>query len=315
MIPIVGGGPAGSAAALAAIGEGARVRVYEKSAFPRQKVCGEFVSPEAEDVLRALGAWEPVAALAPHSIREVRLHFGARQKRWTLDRPAISISRLALDHALSELAVARGAEWIRETAPCLPRAILAHGRKSSAAKGRRLFGYKARFTGPVDDAVDLFFFDRGYTGVSAVEGGITNVCGLAPEDKLRAVNFDIDAYLAPLGERLRPLARQIDWLITGPLVFTDSVPATSDAYLAGDALGFIDPFTGSGITAALVTGRIAGQSAARGLTPRAHLDLCRAALRWQYRTAGIFRAAIESGWAQVLAPWMPGSLLFRLTRL
>jgi flavin-dependent dehydrogenase len=47
-IHILGGGPAGSAAALAALRQGARngVRVIEKSRLPRHKVCGEFFSPE-----------------------------------------------------------------------------------------------------------------------------------------------------------------------------------------------------------------------------------------------------------------------------
>src|ERR1017187_6018543 len=43
-VHVVGGGPAGVMAAFAAMREGAPVRIFEKSAFPRHKVCGEFLS-------------------------------------------------------------------------------------------------------------------------------------------------------------------------------------------------------------------------------------------------------------------------------
>jgi flavin-dependent dehydrogenase len=44
-VHVVGGGPAGVMVAFAAMREGAPVRIFEKSAFPRHKVCGEFLSP------------------------------------------------------------------------------------------------------------------------------------------------------------------------------------------------------------------------------------------------------------------------------
>ena len=126
-----------------------------------------------------------------------------------------------------------------------------------------MFGFKAHFTGPADDVVELFFFRHAYAGVSAVEGGATNVCGLARESLLAAHGFDIDAVVrnwAPLRDRLRPLARSMDWLVTAPLVFAQNLqPSNGEGvYRTGDALGFIDPFTGSGILSALLTGRLAG---------------------------------------------------------
>ena len=68
----------------------------------------------------------------------------------------------------------------------------------------------------------------------------------------------------------------MDWLITGPLVFADSLPPLSrePAYLAGDALGFIDPFTGSGILSAVLTGKLAGAAAARRTPNNEYLRQC-----------------------------------------
>ena len=62
-VVVVGGGPAGSAAALAARRTGASVLVLDRADFPRDKVCGDGVAPEALDVLAGLGV-EPAALVA-----------------------------------------------------------------------------------------------------------------------------------------------------------------------------------------------------------------------------------------------------------
>jgi hypothetical protein len=54
-VRIIGGGPAGSAAALAALSETNSVHIVEKSSFPRHKVCGEFLSPEIAALLESHG--------------------------------------------------------------------------------------------------------------------------------------------------------------------------------------------------------------------------------------------------------------------
>lgn len=319
-IEIAGGGPAGAAAALAALAEGSAVRVFEKSQFPRHKVCGEFLSPEILGVFDRLGVSEDFLALRPSRIHRARLHFGRRAKSWVLAEPAYGLSRSALDHLLLSIAEKRGAEVRRAAAP--ERSgdalrIAASGRRSAAEKGSRLFGFKAHFRGPCDDGVDLVFFNRCYAGVSAVEDGVVNICGLAPEAVLGAHGFDPDRLIAAspvLNERARGLSRTINWLITGPVVFRDAFDQPGGVYLAGDALGFVDPFTGSGILGAVLTGRMAGLAAARGIPPAEHLRACRRALCFQYRTAGWLRRIVENDWAGVLASLVPGKMLFELTR-
>jgi glucose inhibited division protein A len=341
-VRVIGAGPAGCAAALQALRQGLAVTLYDKSAFPRHKVCGEFLSPEIEPVLRRLGVWDAFLAAGPARLRRVVLHFGSREKRWSLDSPAWGLSRFALDHILLRAAVSAGAGYRRELAGVACReisdrsksaetslgtadmsvcatSIVAHGRKAAASKGGRLFGFKAHFRGECDDAVHLYFFDGCYAGVSAVEGGAVNICGLAPEGLLAACRFDPARVLSgcpPLAERMQPLQRSMDWLTTGPLVFSETLrcDAAQPVYYAGDALGFIDPFTGSGIASALLTGAIAAQSAAGQVPPCEHLRRCRAALGGQYRMSALVRAAIERGWAEHLAPVFPGKLLFEWTR-
>lgn len=52
---VVGGGPAGSTAALVLARGGARVALVDKAGFPRDKACGDLVGPRAVQVLDELG--------------------------------------------------------------------------------------------------------------------------------------------------------------------------------------------------------------------------------------------------------------------
>ena len=53
-LAIIGGGPAGTSAAISAARQGARVLLLERGRFPRHKVCGEFVSAESLTLLKDL---------------------------------------------------------------------------------------------------------------------------------------------------------------------------------------------------------------------------------------------------------------------
>ena len=55
---IVGGGPAGASAAIHIAASGARVLLAERERFPREKLCGEFISPECLGHFARLGVLE-----------------------------------------------------------------------------------------------------------------------------------------------------------------------------------------------------------------------------------------------------------------
>src|SRR5580658_9522055 len=80
-LAVIGGGPAGTSAAITAARSGASVVLFEAKAFPRHKVCGEFVSAEALDVLTGmLAAPDAIRSLlscAPR-IERTRLYLGTR---------------------------------------------------------------------------------------------------------------------------------------------------------------------------------------------------------------------------------------------
>lgn len=316
LIRIAGAGPAGTAAALAALLEGAEVELRDRSRFPRHKVCGEFISPGAAAVLERLGVWREFELARPATIRRFELHLNGRSKACALEEPAFGLSRYKLDYLLVNAALDRGAVLVRGAAE-RPH-VLATGRAPCAApRGKRLFGFKAHFRGPATDAVELFFHPGGYTGINGIEDGFTNVCGLATEEMLRARDFDFDAVLRlspALAGRVAPLGRVTEWLAVGPVSFGKQFISAAPPYRAGDALGFVDPFTGTGILNALITGRLAGIAAARGTPVEAHLGECRRAVERPFAVSALVRRVVSSGWAGALAGVVPAQLLFRLTR-
>jgi flavin-dependent dehydrogenase len=73
---IIGGGPGGAVAGLLLAKAGWSVAVVEKSRFPRQKVCGEFLSATNLDLLRRLGVAGKFSELAGPKVTGVSLFAG-----------------------------------------------------------------------------------------------------------------------------------------------------------------------------------------------------------------------------------------------
>jgi flavin-dependent dehydrogenase len=153
-------------------------------------------------------------------------------------------------------------------------------------------------------------------GTTAIEQNRTNVCGLGPEHLLRAYDFDIDAMLCrcdALTRRIAPLRRSMKWMFTGPLQFGQRLQSMH-TYVAGDALSFVDPFTGSGIVSAVATGMLAGEYAARGLPVETYLAACRRVLSRPYELSSALRWITTTKWAERLLESVPGQLLYWATR-
>jgi flavin-dependent dehydrogenase len=112
---VVGGGPAGAALAALAAGRGARVTLVERKAFPRDKLCGEFVAGAGCHVLARLGVLRSLEAAGACTIGAVRLTTRAGR---AVDVPlgsadtALGVSRKLLDLTLVERARAAGADVV-----------------------------------------------------------------------------------------------------------------------------------------------------------------------------------------------------------
>jgi geranylgeranyl reductase family protein len=114
---VAGAGPAGTAIATFLRLAGHDVLLLDAARFPRDKICGEGVSPEAWRLLDSLGSAARVRALRPQPLRGMTLvapdgtsfsgEYGDRRE------PGFAVRRCALDRALVERAREAGVE-VRE---------------------------------------------------------------------------------------------------------------------------------------------------------------------------------------------------------
>ena len=115
---VVGAGPGGSSAATFLALQGARVLLLDKSAFPRDKVCGDGLTPQAVYWLDRLGCADQVLAHTKGCIKSAdivingeRVLTGGYPSDTVYPDFAILLDRRRLDNILLEHAVACGAEF------------------------------------------------------------------------------------------------------------------------------------------------------------------------------------------------------------
>ncbi len=281
---IIGGGPAGTAAAIMAARQRADVLLLERGRYPRHKVCGEFVSPEALDLLASLLPDPALLRDAPR-IARARLFLDGTACEGAVSPPAASIARSALDAALWHAAESSGAECRQQvTVTAIRRRpgqfeIISPGGEFSArtvidASGRwshlhqtpvpkrGWLGLKAHFVSCASpDCTDLYFFPGGYCGVQPVGDNRVNVCAMVRPDIATRLE-EVFARHPRLAEASRGWRQVTDTVATSPLVFRAAMPEDAGVLRAGDAAKFIDPFAGDGISLALHSGALAAQASA-----------------------------------------------------
>lgn len=121
---IIGGGPAGSAAAYWAAKRGVRTLVLEKREFPRDKTCGDGLTPRAIKELTDMGLSESLSSFHKHKGLRVRAHKRTLEIRWP-SHPVYPdygyvVRRKDLDKLLADHARAAGAEFMFNTEAIRP---------------------------------------------------------------------------------------------------------------------------------------------------------------------------------------------------
>jgi flavin-dependent dehydrogenase len=111
-----------------------------------------------------------------------------------------------------------------------------------------------------------------YAILNPVTAGVANLSLVVPLEEGRRHKTDFARYfdtatraLPGLGDRLRRARRVGPVRVLGPLAYRVTPPRDDGVVVVGDAAGFLDPFTGEGVYAALRSAEVAAEVAGQAL--------------------------------------------------
>ena len=284
---IAGGGIAGAAAACLL---GPRATLIERESAPHDKICGEFISWEAQDALARLGLDAATLGGAPiHTVRLVHVDKVAQAK---LPGRGIGLSRRILDEALLAQAARNGAtihrgHAVRRLVPNglesetlgplhADHILLATGKHDLRGARRTgtpesLVGLKMYYrltpaeTESLAGHVEIILFPGGYAGLQPVEHGLANLCLLINRQAFDEAGATWQGVESHLRRHSKHLARRLEGaaqhlarpvaIFRVPYGYIHK-PAPADPpnlLRLGDQMGVIPSFSGDGMAIALHT--------------------------------------------------------------
>ena len=284
---VVGGGPAGLAAAIAACRKGLRCVVLEQGESGRDKACGEGLLPDGAAALRELGV--PLEGLG-RPFRGIRFHdpWHGVEADFPGER-GLAVRRTALHAALAEAARRAGVEvrWRSRVDGLEPGGVRTAGGTVAG--------------GVVVGADGLHSRVRRWAGLDAAPGrhrrfGLRRHYEVAPWSERVEVGWvaGCEAYVTPVAERLvgvamlwskAPRGHAFEALLarfpdlaarlagapvassdrgSGPFDQRSRAVARGRVALIGDAAGYVDPITGEGLGIALREALALAESLAGG---------------------------------------------------
>jgi len=304
-VAVVGAGPAGTSAATCLASAGHSVLLLDKHAFPRDKVCGDALIPDALNCLRQLGLYDLVRSNG-HALDHLTVYSPSRI-RVQVPAECVTLKRERFDKLLLDAALDRGATFRVASVKAVHEApngqvyltvggegttararigIMATGANVSLLAPLRLV-HQARASAialrcyvrsrmRVDELI--VSFDRsitpGYGWIFPLGGGEYNVgCGVfyghprAHEVNLREA-FDTFTRRMPIARELVARADAVSPLRGARLrsgLGGASCHNGGSLLCIGETIGATFPFTGEGIGKAMETGLLAARQAHRSI--------------------------------------------------
>lgn len=350
---IVGGGPAGAAAAIRLAQAGMAPVIVERTAVAADVLCGGFLSWNSVELLHRCHV-DP-QRLGGHAIRRARIFAGKRIVELALPATAMGLSRRRLDAALLHRAeqagvqirrgiavraieggIVRYADGTSETPDCL---ILASGKQDVRGAARPAvsddpavglrwrFRASERLVQMLDDAIELHLFRQGYAGLLMQEDGAANLCLAVRQSAFSGVGRRPDAMLAAIMADIPGLSERLACISIGKAQAIANIPygwrargGTDHLYRVGDQAAVIPSLVGEGVGIALATGIAAADAIIAGVAPQPYQAACSRQIALPIGFANLLWSLAErpvlAGPVLALLATLPsvGSLAMRMTR-
>jgi len=312
-VAVVGAGPAGSAAAQRLAERGIDTLLIEQKRFPRIKPCGEYLNGVAVDQLVALGVDTQLRANATRLRGMRLFAHGEAGEFPFADRELWSLPRAALDDVLRHNAIFHGARplgarvirvesdsgsvrlHLRDengTASIVDAkyAVGADGlhstmaqpvrRRTTATRERFAIGGHYRADETLNGWIEMYRTREGYLALNPLPQDEMNAMCVISSRELYRWRENVDEGMrafslsASNGRHvLDPAMRSGERVSVGPLTPVERPAMRGRVLLAGDAAAFLDPFTGQGVSFALISGQLAARAVTDALVTKSEAPL------------------------------------------
>ena len=269
-----------------------RVLLIEKNAYPKHKVCGEYISNEVLPYLNSLGI-DPVKEGAKEIDQLELSTVKSKIIRGELPLGGFGMSRYFLDELLAKKALENNVvihQDIVEKISFEDHHFLIYTKKNQMHTGRVVIGafgkrsnldvqmnrkfiqrkspylaVKTHVKGVFpDNLVALHNFKGGYCGVSKVETNAINVCYIVNFSSFKKYKNieDFQKQVVLKNDHLKKIATQASPIFEKPLTisqisFRTKKPVEDHILMCGDTAGMIHPLCGNGMGMAIRSAQIA----------------------------------------------------------
>ena len=287
-ITIIGGGLAGLTLGIGLRQRGIPVTIWEAGAYPRHRVCGEFISGRGEAVLGRMGLLELLRGARATSARTAAFYLDRKASPvHVLPAPAICLARFALDALLAQRfrdlggELRENARWLEARTPITrqpdspntprpPQApegvVRASGRRLQLREsGRQWFGLKIHAHNvPLAADLEVHCTPSGYVGLCRLPKDTVNICGIfrspaaAQSGARSGLALLRGRESSALGQRLAAAEFVTTSFCSVAGMSLRPLRATGRGeFCIGDALTMIPPVTGNGMSMAFEAAELA----------------------------------------------------------